>query len=378
LATNRAFDLDEAMHRRITLAVEFRQPDHLLRDQIWKAHIPPDAKFDEKIDWKYLSIKYELTGGFIKNAILAALSTAVSRDKENILITQKDLEDGALHQLRGRLAMVDFDRRVVPTKGLDSVIASKEVCQKLQQIINFEKARQILFGEWGFNESSDDQGTSCLFYGPPGTGKTLAAKAIGFETGKPLKIVNCAELVSKWVGETGKNIEAIFKEARSIDAILVFDEAEGMFARRSSSSGDTASDRYANLDTGLLLYHLERFPGIVILTSNLMDNIDSAFFRRLRFVINFALPELDSREKLWQSHIPSATPIHENVDFKQLASRFKFSGGNIKNCVFKAAATAALRFDVDRKITMQDLQKAAEDEEKAQGIDSKLQQQLYV
>jgi len=350
-----------------------------LRQTIWKMHIPTEVKFGGNVDWKYLSIKYELTGGFIKNAILSALSRAVSRDKENVVIVQEDLEHGALHQLRGRLAMVEFDRRVVPTRGLDSVIVNKEINTKLQQIINFEKARQVLFGEWGFSESTDDQGLSCLFYGPPGTGKTLAAKAVGFETGKPLKIVNCAELVSKWVGETGKNIEAIFKEARTIDAILVFDEAEGLFGARTSR-GDSSTDKYANLDTGLLLYHMERFPGIVILTSNMIENLDTAFFRRLRFVIFFPLPDTATREKLWKSHIPSATPVSSDVDFKSLAQQYtKFAGGNIKNCCFKAAAFAALRFDAERRITMKDLENCCEDEMRASnGGNLQPPDQLYV
>lgn len=257
--------------------------------------------------------------------------------------------------MRGRLAMVDFDRRVIPNKGLDGIIASKEILEKLQEIVNFEKARQVLFGEWGFSEGMfEDQGTSCLFYGPPGTGKTLAAKAIGFETGKPLKIVNCAQLVSKWVGETGKNIETVFKEARTMDAILVFDEAEGLFGARSSSQ-ESSTDRYANLDTGLLLYHMERFPGIVILTSNMFGNIDPAFFRRLRFVLEFTEPDASIREKLWRAHVPSEAPLSKDVDFSYLAQKFSFSGGHIKNCCFKAAAKAALRFDSERVISLKDL-----------------------
>jgi SpoVK/Ycf46/Vps4 family AAA+-type ATPase len=183
----------------------------------------------------------------------------------------------------------------------------------------------------------NDQGTTCLFYGPPGTGKTLAAEVIGFETGKPLKIINCAELESKYVGETGKNIENIFKEAKTLDAILVFDDAESLFGRRVETKNST--DRYANLDTSILLYHMERFPGIAVLTTNLLSNIDEAFFRRFRFVIEFQMPKANQREALWKMHLPPKAPLDPNIDFKYLAEHYVFSGGVIKNACFKAAAT---------------------------------------
>jgi SpoVK/Ycf46/Vps4 family AAA+-type ATPase len=154
MATNRSYDLDEAMHRRITLAIEFRTPDPDLRQEIWKAHFPKTAnlKLAEDINWHHLAVRYELTGGFIKNAILSALSAAVSRDANNVVITQEDLEKGANHQLRGRLAMIDFDRRVVPKRGLEDLVITNEVRQKLEDIISFEKARTVLFSAWGYDE----------------------------------------------------------------------------------------------------------------------------------------------------------------------------------------------------------------------------------
>lgn len=362
MATNRAFDLDEAMHRRITLAIEFRQPDPHLRAQIWKSLMPVAAKLTDDVDFHRLALKYELTGGFIKNAILVAMSEAINRDSENLVISQKDLELGALNQLRGRLAMVDFERRIVPSRGIENITASPEIIQKLERIIQMEKARQILFSEWGYSEKMfNDQGTTCLFYGPPGTGKTLAAEVIGFETGKPLKMVNSSQLVNKYVGQTGKHIESLFEEAKSLDAIIVFDDAEALFGMRGEQISST--DRYANLDTSILLHHIERFPGIAILTTNLIGNIDEAFFRRFRFTVEFKLPTAAQREVLWKTHLPPRAPLAPSVDFKELANKYQFSGGVIKNCCFKAAATAALRIDPEkRKITMIDLVSVAEEE----------------
>lgn len=145
----------------------------------------------------------------------------------------------------------------------------------------------------------------------------MAAMAIGYEVGKPLKVINCGELLSKWVGESTKNIDAIFQEARHQDAILVFDEAEGLFGQRTEMMYmfeqqycqctdyivlfcRTSTDRYANVDVGVLLYHIERFPGIIILTTNLFENIDKAFFRRLRFILHLDIPPKKFREQLWK------------------------------------------------------------------------------
>ncbi|KJE90794.1 hypothetical protein CAOG_02039 [Capsaspora owczarzaki ATCC 30864] len=372
MATNRPVDIDEAMHRRITLAIEFQPPTNKLREQIWKAHVPNTGVFDSSIDWHYLAAKYELVGGLIRNSVLSALSFAVARsevDNSEVMITQADLERGALLQLKGRLNMVDFDRRVVPTRGLEDIVLSNDVRKRVGDIIAFEKARQVLISEWGFSEAMcRDQGTSCLFVGPPGTGKTICSEAIGLETGKALKIVNCGELVSKWVGETGKNIEAIFKEARAVDAILVFDDAEGLFGSRTEST-KSSTDRYANMDTSILLYHMERFPGVVILSTNIADSIDRAFLRRFRFIVEFKLPDAAMRAKLFRDHLPTKVPIANNIDFTDLAQKFsQFSGANIKNVCFKAASRAALRPAEERRVLLSDLEEYCVEEEFAAGI----------
>ena len=136
LATNRPMDLDEAMHRRITLAIEFTKPDLLLRERIWRQMAPPKLELAKDVDFMALARKYELPGGFIKNAWLSALSIAVARDGVQCVVNHADLHAGASHQLRGRLAMSNFDRGVVPTRGLEDVQLPKEVKEKLKQIVN--------------------------------------------------------------------------------------------------------------------------------------------------------------------------------------------------------------------------------------------------
>eukprot|EP00913_Durusdinium_trenchii_P032956 g30852.t1 len=303
LATNRPFDLDEAMHRRITLAI--------------------DA----------LAMRYELSGGFIKNAILTALSIAC------------------------RLAMRSFERRIVPRSGLEVLVCGQSLRKKLQEVIDFEKSKTVLYGQWGFggrtafSGGQPEIGSCVLFYGPPGTGKSLAAQAIGFEVGRALKVVNSANIVDKllvrttkehperprYVGETGKNIEKVFAEARSMEAILVFDEAEGLFGRRNAEAASSV-DKHSNLDSGLLLYWLEHYPGLCILTTNARDAIDSAFFRRFRFMVEFPPPDRATRAQLWDASLPKLAPRSSDVDEFE-----KFSGGDIQNAVIRAASRAALR-----------------------------------
>lgn len=278
---------------------------------------------------------------------------AVSRDgEENAVVRQEDLVAGAKLQLRGRLRMIDFTRRRVPSRSIEDLILAPEQKRILNEIVSFEKARQVLYSQWGFNQQ--DKGTTVLLYGPvrihlrllhltlqPGTGKTMASEAIAFAMGKPLKIVNSAELVSKWVGDTPKNIDAVFEEGKNVDAVLVFDEAEGLFGQRSSSS-ESATDRYANVDVGLLLYHMERYPGVVVLCTNQIGAIDNAFFRRIksetptlssshtsRFVVEFPRPEAPERARLWASLIPKEAPQDKDIDYKKLGQIYELSGGHI-------------------------------------------------
>jgi len=377
MATNRAYDLDEAMHRRVTIAIEFQKPDPILREQVWKANVPKELKLATDVNFKDLAMQFELTGGFIKNAILSALSIAVSRDGEkDAVIKHDDLEQGARLQLRGRLRMIDFHHRIVPTHGLESLVLPKDKVNTLKEVVVFEKARQILMGQWGFDKViAHDQGNTVLFWGPPGTGKTMAAEAIAFSTGKPLKVVNTGELMSKWVGDTPKNINSIFEEAAAFDAVLVFDEADSVFGSRTAVSSST--DKYANVDVSLLLYHMEHFRGVVILCTNMVNSIDPAFFRRIKFVVEFVIPDANDRAALWKKLIPPECPVHQSISFTQLAHKYDFAGGNIKSSIVRAAARASLREESKRKVTQEDLEHAAQEELQKNGDSGKNYKQLF-
>jgi SpoVK/Ycf46/Vps4 family AAA+-type ATPase len=175
--------------------------------------------------------------------------------------------------------------------------------------------------------------------GPPGTGKTMASALIAREAGVELYRVSLSDIVSKWVGETEKNLEKIFRFAEQYNVALLFDEADSLFGARTSVN--SASDRYANLETNYLLQRIENFAGMVILTTNFGEAIDEAFERRIRFRIRFLDPDAPLRLRLWQSMIPSGVPLSDDIDFETLASGFEFSGGHIKEAVLQAAFEAA-------------------------------------
>jgi SpoVK/Ycf46/Vps4 family AAA+-type ATPase len=290
----------------------------------------------------------------IKNSWLSSLGMMVQRGGDSI--TKDDLSKAAGEQVVGQLSMEAFDRRVVPTHGIEALVVPTATRDALSSIVDYKKAQSVLFGNWGFDKlHRSTLGVSAMFTGKPGTGKTMAAEAIGYEIGSPLLVVNVAELVSKWVGETGKNIEGIFADASKKDAVLVFDEAEGLLGSRRDDGASTS--RHDNMNVGLLLHYIENFNGICIVITNLKDAIDEAFFRRFRFVLDFEEPDAAAREQIWKRMVPENCPLDPKVSFRDLANRFNLCGGNIKQALLRAATKAALRTDGKKRVvTMKDLE----------------------
>jgi len=178
-----------------------------------------------------------------------------------------------------------------------------------------------------------------LFAGPPGTGKTLAAEVMAHALGAHLLVVDISRVVSKWIGETEKNLAEVFDTAERVQAVLLFDEADALFGKRTEVSD--AHDRYANLETAYLLARLERFDGLAILSTNLRQNIDAAFIRRLEFVVEFDEPGAEQREELWRCHLPANAPIAPDVRLSTLASLYPVVGAVIRNAAVAAAFRAA-------------------------------------
>ncbi|KAG7375856.1 hypothetical protein PHYPSEUDO_014971 [Phytophthora pseudosyringae] len=382
LATNRPFDLDEAMHRRITAVFEFKAPDHIQRRKIWDVLLLRGAlKTEEGVDWDAIALKYELSGGFIKNAILSALLKAISRNGESPVISQADIVAGCALQMRGSLHMKTFDHRVVPTSGLDELIVEDTVKDKLRRIVQFEKARSVIYGQWGFDfgqSNKQQKGVSVLICGPAGIGKLDTAKAIGFEIGRPLKVVNFGQLAADSAAETRKALRAVFDDARLMDAVLVLTgfESFGSHIEGGVIPIDSleSSPRF-RMEVMRLLELMNTFPSTTILLANVDRSaasslVQSEFCRRLKFVVEMRNPNSKLREKLWRACFPPKAPLDtkQPVDFQRLAERYDLSNTAISDAVFRAAASAALRQENKRVITMKDLTEAAEIErQKARG-----------
>jgi SpoVK/Ycf46/Vps4 family AAA+-type ATPase len=240
---------------------------------------------------------------------------------------------------RGRRGVIES---VEPRRTFRDVVLPPDTRRALDEALLQVQTRELIFDEWGLGERHPT-GTALAFNfaGPSGTGKTICAEAIAHTLGKRLLLVRYAELESMWFGETPKNVAAVFRIAEEEDAVLFFDEADAIAARRSTDVSH-GSQRESNTVVNVLLQELEKFDGVVIFATNLAVNFDPAFERRIRTHVLFEYPGAEERELIWFVQIhPQRTPLAEDVDFRDLAARFEVSGGDIRNAVLKAALAAA-------------------------------------
>jgi ATPase family associated with various cellular activities (AAA) len=211
-----------------------------------------------------------------------------------------------------------------------------QLAEALQRLVH----QATVLDQWRFLAGRPGaRGVRLLLSGPPGTGKTLSAEVLARELGVDLLVVDISRLVSKWIGETEKHLAAVFDAAERAQAVLLFDEADALFGKRTEVSD--AHDRYANLETAYLLSRLERFEGLAILSTNLKQNIDPAFLRRLEFVIEFGEPSAVEREALWRCHLPPSAPLAAEVNLRELAVLYPIVGGLIRNASVAAGFLAA-------------------------------------
>ena len=231
-------------------------------------------------------------------------------------------------------------QRLTPQAGWAQLLLPAGARAQLQAAVRRVGQQITVLDDWGFAQGRGGRrGVRLLFCGAPGTGKTLAAEAMARELGVDLMVVDLASLVSKWIGETEKNLAAVFDVAERARSLLLFDEADALFGRRTEARD--AHDRHANLETAYLLQRLERFEGIAVLTTNLRANLDTAFARRFEFIVEFPEPDTRAREALWQLHLPATAPRAGDVDLAELAAWYALTGAQIKNAALGAAFLAA-------------------------------------
>jgi hypothetical protein len=241
---------------------------------------------------------------------------------------------------RAVVALGSGMRIVRPTATWEHLVLAPDRLGQLREAVSRVVHQARVLDEWRFLAGrSGARGVRMLLAGPPGTGKTLAAEVLAGALGVDLLVIDLARLVSKWIGETEKNLAAAFDAAERTQAALLFDEADALFGKRTEVRD--AHDRYANLETAYLLTRLERFDGLAILSTNLRQNIDPAFTRRLEFIVSFEEPGAAEREALWRRHLPETAPLGDDVDLPALAASFPVVGGTVRNAAVAAAFLAA-------------------------------------
>lgn len=288
------------------------------REAVWREALGARAaQMNGKLT--HLARQFRLDDAEIRLAALSDLPWQAARE-----IARRDLDGLAL--------------RIETNATWDDLILPPATEVMLREVTAQTRHRHRVYEEWDMgSRSRRGLGIAALFHGPSGTGKTLTAEVIANELEVDLYHVDLSQIVSKYIGETEKNLEKIFTAAERAGALLLFDEADALFGKRSEIRD--AHDRYANIEVGYLLQRIEAYDGLVILTTNLKGSLDSAFLRRFRFVVSFPFPDTDDRRRLWQSAFPASAPVEE-IDTHRL-SRVVLSGGSIRNIALAAAFLAA-------------------------------------
>lgn len=299
----------------------------------WQSNLAEYGLDLDEADLSLLASRYRLLPGQIAEVVAVAVGSTASPPTLDELLAAARAQCG--HDL-ARLT-----RRIDPVHTWDDIVLPEDTIAQLREICQRVNRRHLVLDEWGFEARlSLGKGVTALFAGPSGTGKTMAAEIVAGELGLDLYKIDLAGVVSKYIGETERNLERIFRAAQDgANAVLFFDEADALFGKRSEVRD--SHDRYANIEISYLLQKMEEYEGLAILATNLIQNMDAAFMRRLAFSVHFPFPDAESRQRIWKRIWPSETPLTQDVDAASLAQRFEFSGGNIKNVALAAAFLAA-------------------------------------
>ena len=320
-------------------------PNAFYRDQAWLAFL---ERYNIRITThsrKKLAEQFILSPGQIRDAVKhAEINNVLSGRQERIKVDDLYLSSAA--QSSYRLSQLAI--KMSQSYSWQDIVLPPNILTLLKTICSHVKHTNKVFEDWGFNKKlAYGRGVSALLSGAPGTGKTMAAQVIASELAIDLYKIDLSNVISKYIGETEKNLNNIFSEAENSNVILMFDECDALFGKRTEISD--AHDRYANIEVSYLLQKMEEYSGIVLLTTNFKKNIDEAFVRRIRFIIDFPFPDMGTRKEIWERQFPISSPLAMEMDFEFMAKKFSVSGGNIKNIALNAAFLAA---ENGEKITM--------------------------
>jgi hypothetical protein len=299
---------------------------------LWRAELGPAAP---EVDLAQVTSSYRLTSRAIRAVARTARALAAV---DGTPVTAEHIHRGA--RLEDVWTMGPGVRRVEPAVGWRDLVLPNEPARTLHELVDRVRNRDRVLGAWRLRTGGGrGHGVTALFAGESGTGKTLAAEVVARELGLDLYVAELSALVDKYVGETEKNLERIFAQADRVNAVLLFDEADAVFGKRSETKD--AHDRYANMESSYLLQRLESFDGVAILTTNLRGNIDDAFTRRFDLVAHFPFPDKELRRMLWAGCLTGAVPVADDIDLDLIAGDFELAGGSIRAAATTAAYLAA-------------------------------------
>ena len=352
LSGNVAWEPADTLHDLPFLRADMPRPPSRRQAELWAAALGGSPGPRDLIDVDALAAKFRFTGGQIRDAVGTARNLARWRDGDSDPVTMADLYHAC--RLHSNQQLRSLARKITPRRRWSDIVLPPARLEQLRDICHHVRYRDRVFGDWGFDRKlSSGKGLSVLFAGPSGTGKTMAAEIIAAELALDLYRIDLSMVVSKFIGETEKNLSRVFAEAESSNAILLFDEADALFGRRSEVRD--AHDRYANIEIGYLLQQMEAYEGVVILATNLRKNMDEAFVRRLHFTVEFPFPSAVERRRIWEAVWPRETPLDDGLDFDLLARHFEITGGHVRNIAVAAAFLAA---HDGQRVTMDHLMRA--------------------
>jgi AAA+ superfamily predicted ATPase len=335
-----------APRARPVVRVELPAPEARGRQELWGRHLR--GRMGDA-DIGLLAQRYPIAPGLIARASAAA---CLLREGP---VTPEHVKDAIGSELAERFRGIG--NRIDKHERWEDLVLTPETQDAVTELISRVRHSRMVVEQWGFgNKLAKGLGLSALFSGEPGTGKTMVAALIASELGLQLYQIDLSSLVSKYIGETEKNLARAFDAAEAGHAVLLFDEADALFGKRTSDV-KSATDRYANMETNYLLQRIERFSGVAILTTNLLTSMDPAFQRRIAVHVRFDLPDEDARAELWERMLPGNAPRTGAIDFHSLGRSYKFSGGYIRNAVLRAAYLAAAE---GKSIAMDHLRRAAD------------------
>lgn len=315
--------------------VELSLPSEPTRRKLWEVALPA-ARRGADLEIDSLARAFHLTPGEIQETGREAVELAELN--QSGVISHDEVRRGIDRRLRNELG--DMARRIQVVAKWEDLVLPPDDMDRIREFISRSKHATRVYADWGFGQRLGyGKGMIALFSGPPGTGKTMLAGIIAQELDLDIYQVDLAQVVSKWVGETEKQLSRVFDQAERAHAVLLFDEADSLFAKRTEVK--TSNDRYGNLAVNYLLQRLEHYSGVVVMTTNKEASLDEALQRRLTLHLHLQIPEPPERERLWRSMLPTKAPSARNINFKALANDYEISGGYIKNVALRAAFLAA-------------------------------------